>query len=213
VTTTTGSSLTGTTWRRDDQGSHGWVLRRRDSLSRAVAVARIMDDLEDDVEVLAGPSHGWQDFLQRLAHGLRRAAAGRPEAVPGLLSRPRDGSRLLPPLASASWTERFLVALTAEGFGDDQAVGAYRAFTTFMAGHLWMGLPSGGTLSGRTTGVRTHATAPALPRAQEPSCETTSMVEFEDGLEQLLDRLAMLPLTARRGGSRIGRPAAAAAAG
>ena len=43
---------------------------------------------------------------------------------------------LRPPLRSLRWVELFLAGLTKEGFSDTAAVQAYRAFTSFLLGHL-----------------------------------------------------------------------------
>lgn len=196
------SSPTGAYWRRDDRGRNSWVLRRRTAAPHPVSATRILDDLENDAEVLAAPAQGWQDFVERLAHGLRRAALARPEAVPGLLAGPPAGSPLLPPLTSTTWAERFLLALTAEGFGDEQAVAAYRAFTTFVAGHLWVELSTRAPLSGRTTAVGPRLTSPALLGLAALWDEPVSD-SFDDGLRQLLERCEALRASTRpRAGRR-----------
>ena len=41
-------------------------------------VDTIINEMYDDEEILDYPSHGWQDFLQRLAHGVRRIALTHP---------------------------------------------------------------------------------------------------------------------------------------
>jgi hypothetical protein len=186
------TSPTGAYWRRDDRGRDGWVLRRRDAALQPVLATRILDDLESDPEVLAAPADGWQDFCTRLAQGLRRAARARPEAVPGLLSMPPAGSPLLPPLTSATWAERFLAALTVEGFTDAHAVAAYQGFTTFMSGHLLLELTNGASLSGRATVAGPGLTSPVLRRLAGLWDDPTSTGEFEAGLAQLLERFEIM---------------------
>ena len=63
-----------------------------------------------DGEVLAPPRDGWQDFLQRLAHGVRRVALEHPKAFPLVASRPPEAPWLRPPLRSIHWVETFLSA-------------------------------------------------------------------------------------------------------
>ena len=53
----------------------------RENLLDAVVTA-IMDEMRADDEVLDSPRDGWQDFLQRLAHGVRRVALAHPKVVP-----------------------------------------------------------------------------------------------------------------------------------
>src|SRR5690242_20432977 len=107
----------------------------RENLLDAV-VETIMDELREDPETLDEPRDGWQDFLQRLAHGVRRVALSHPRAFPLVASRPVEAPWLRPPLRSISWVEAFLDGLISEGFSDEAAVGAYRAFTSFLLGHL-----------------------------------------------------------------------------
>ena len=87
-----------------------------------------------DEEIKQPPVDGWQDFLQRLAHGVRRVALAHPKAFPLVASRPPEAPWLRPPLRSLDWVEAFLRGLTDEGFTDEAAVAAYRAFTSFLLG-------------------------------------------------------------------------------
>ena len=52
-----------------------------------------------DEVVLDAPQDGWQDFLQRLAHGVRRMALAHPKAFPLVASRPRRGALAAPAAA------------------------------------------------------------------------------------------------------------------
>ena len=107
----------------------------RENLLDAV-VGSILDEMAVDAEVLDSPRDGWQDFLQRLAHGVRRVALAHPRAFPLVASRPTEAPWLRPPLRSLDTVESFLHGLVEEGFTDDAAVAAYRAFTSFLLGHL-----------------------------------------------------------------------------
>ena len=99
-------------------------------------VESIIDEMYLDEDVLHKPEHGWQDFLQRFAHGVRRIALSHPRAFPLVASRPPEAPWLRPPLRSLRWVEAFLDGLTSEGFSDEAAVAAYRGFTSFLLGHL-----------------------------------------------------------------------------
>ena len=111
-----------------------YVPGRENLLDAVVELDRRRD--ADDPEVLDSPRDGWQDFLQRLAHGVRRIALAHPKVFPLVASRPPEAPWLRPPLRSLAWVEIFLDGLVAEGFDDEAAVAAYRAFTSFLLGHL-----------------------------------------------------------------------------
>ena len=100
-------------------------------------VDQLVASFSDDEAVLSAPEHGWQDFLQRLAHGVRRICAlSHPKAFPLVASRPPQAPWLRPPLRSLEVVESFLAGLRSEGFSGEAAVAAYRAFTSFLLGHL-----------------------------------------------------------------------------
>jgi AcrR family transcriptional regulator len=161
-------------------------------------VARIIAEMEHDDEVLDAPQHGWQDFLQRLAHGVRRTALAHPVAFPLVASRPLEAPWLRPPLRSVDWVERFLDGLIAEDFSDANAVGAYRAFTSFLLGHLLLEVASHGADLGPLDVIEDDerdeglAGFPTLERLRAPLSEDHSAVEFEEALEELLQRIALM---------------------
>ena len=82
------------------------------------------------------PDAGWEDYLARLAHGVRRFAVAHPRAFPLVATRPPEAPFVRPPLRSLRWVEAFLSALAGQGFSDDAVLYAYRAFTGFLLGHL-----------------------------------------------------------------------------
>ena len=79
----------------------------KEDLLDAVVESLVMK-MDWDGEVLASPRDGWQDFLQRLAHGVRRVALEHPKAFPLVASRPPEAPWLRPPLRSIHWVETFL---------------------------------------------------------------------------------------------------------
>lgn len=170
----------------------------RDDLLDAVVEA-IIDEMYEDDEVLREPSDGWQDFLQRLAHGVRRVALAHPKAFPLVASRPPEAPWLRPPLRSLRWVESFLDGLTGEGFGDEAAVAAYRAFTSFLLGHLLLEVSTHGADLGPLD-VLDDGDAenpdlvgfPTVRKLSDALSEDHSGAEFEESLENLLDRLALL---------------------
>jgi AcrR family transcriptional regulator len=163
-----------------------------------LVVARLVAEMEQDDDVLDAPQDGWQDFLQRLAHGIRRVALAHPVAFPLVASRPLEAPWLRPPLRSLDWVERFLNGLLAEGFSEANAAGAYRAFTSFLLGHLLLEVASQGADLGpldvieddhRDDDLRRY---PTLRRLRGSLSEDHSTIEFEEALEELLQRLALM---------------------
>jgi AcrR family transcriptional regulator len=170
----------------------------RENLLDAV-VERIIDDMRDDPDVLEAPRDGWQDFLQRLAHGVRRIALAHPKVFPLVASRPPEAPWLRPPLRSLAWVEIFLDGLLAEGFDDAAAVVAYRSFTSFLLGHLLLEVSTLGADVGpldviddsEDANVKSIAPYPTVDRLHGPLAEDHSSAEFEEALEGLLDRIAL----------------------
>jgi len=168
----------------------------RDQLLDAV-VDRIMDQMEADPDVLETPEHGWQDYLQRLAHGIRRVALTHPKAFPLVASRPAEAPWIRPPLRSLRWVEAFLEGLGREGFSDQAAVEAYRAFTSFLLGHLLLEAQALGADLGPLDVLEEDpdeslAPYPSVRRLAGQLREDHSATEFEDSLENLLQRLALI---------------------
>jgi AcrR family transcriptional regulator len=172
----------------------------REDLLDAI-VESIIDEMYADEDVLQSPQHGWQDYLQRLAHGVRRVALAHPRAFPLVASRPPEAPWLRPPLRSLRWVESFLQALTSEGFSDAAAVAAYRGFTGFLLGHLLLEVSGLGADVGpldvydEGTGDSPRldlANYPSVERMSEALSEDQSAAEFEESLEDLLERLTLL---------------------
>ncbi len=185
-------------------GVEGMSLYRyvpgRDALLDAL-VETIIDEMYMDPDVLQVPEHGWQDFLQRLAHGVRRIALSHPRAFPLVASRPPEAPWLRPPLRSLRWVESFLNGLTAEGFSDEAAVAAYRGFTSFLLGHLLLEVSTLGADVGpldvvdEEAGDSQHGTVGEFPLVKRMSAQLAqdhAATEFEESLENLLDRITLL---------------------
>lgn len=174
----------------------------REALLDAV-VERIVAEMEQDHDVLIEPRDGWQDFLQRLAHGVRRIALAHPVTFPLVASRPLEAPWLRPPLRSVAWVERFLDGLIGEGFSDANAVGAYRAFTSFLLGHLLLEVAAHGADVGPLDVVEDDrrdedlSEYPTLARLRPSLSEDHAAVEFEEALEELLQRIELMHANAR----------------
>src|SRR5918998_6001801 len=98
-------------------------------------VEYVMNELyhETMTEDLPG---SWQEYLQRMAHGVRSICVAHPRVFPLVATRPPAAPWLRPPLRSLRWVESFLGSLQRFGFSDHTSVGIYRAFSTFLLGHL-----------------------------------------------------------------------------
>lgn len=196
--------LPGLTMRRlgSELGVEAMALYRyvpgKEDLLDAV-VERLIEGMRRDEDVLDAPRDGWQDFLVRLAHGVRRVALEHPKAFPLLASRPPEAPWLRPPLRSLEWVEVFLAGLVSEGFTEEAAVAAYRAYTSVLLGHLLLEVSNHGAdvgpldvlddMSGDDAEVRDY---PHVHRMREALSEDHAATEFEESLESLLDRMTLM---------------------
>lgn len=183
-----------------------YVPGRENLLDGVVEV--VIDELYGDPDVYLEPRHGWQDYLQRLSHGLRRLALAHPEVFPLVASRPPAAPWIRPPLRSLRWVESFLDALRSSGFSDAGAVAAYRAFSSFLLGHLLLevadkGVPVGPVddPAGSDEGAQDLSTYPTVDRLQDLLSVDATAAEFEEALEHMLDRLEEMRELEPRGGS------------
>jgi len=167
-------------------------------------VETVVDELYGDPDVHIEATGGWQDYLQRLAHGLRRIALAHPEVFPLVATRPPAAPWVRPPLRSLRWIESMLVAMTSAGFSDEAAAAAYRAFSSFLLGHLLLEVSAHGVDTGPvdeseyTPAVTDLTPYPTLRRLEQPLSEDKSAEDFEEALEALVDRIALLLPTATR---------------
>ena len=163
-------------------------------------VARLQ--LSPDGEQL-GPADGWQSYLQWLAHGVRALAREHPNAFPLIATRHPAAPWLRPPLRSLAVVEDFLAMLMARGFSAARAVMAYRAFSSFLLGHL---LLEASLLGAQTSPAEEPldegesevpnadqkldlAKFPHVQRLEGPLSEDRAGAEFAQALEDVLDRL------------------------
>jgi len=170
----------------------------RDNLLDGI-VDLVIDELYGDPEVYLEPRHGWQDYLIRLAHGLRRLALRHPQIFPLVATRPPQAPWIRPPLRSLRWIDSFLGALTSSGFRDEAAVRAYRAFSSFLLGHLLLEVAAQGAEIGPLEKPAGDVlpdleleSYPMVRRLRKSLSEDRSADEFEESLENLLERLGSL---------------------
>ena len=171
-----------------------YVPSREDLLDGIVE--SVVDELYSDPEVYVEPRHGWQDYLLRLAHGLRRLAVKHPQVFPLIATRPAEAPWVRPPLRSLRWVESFLRAMTNAGFSNEDAVEAYRAFSSFLIGHLLLEVAALGADIGPVEDP-SHSPSrqadlteyPLLQELQGLLSEDRSKHEFDAALDALLERL------------------------
>jgi AcrR family transcriptional regulator len=175
-----------------------YVPSREDLLDGVVDT--VLDALHQDPEVHLHARHGWQNYLQRLAHGIRRIALDHPAVFPLMATRPPAAPWIRPPLRSLRWLESFFSVMADAGFSDQASVVAYRAYTTFLLGHLLLEV-SHGSMTGEDEDDETPTATPSdVGLADYPRLRTLESLldqdetvsEFEEALESLLDRLEVL---------------------
>jgi len=166
----------------------------RDDLVDGV-VEKVIDDLYGDPEVHL-TSDSWQNYLQRLAHGVRRIALAHPQVFPLVATRPPAAPWVRPPLRSLRWMESFLDTLLRSGFSEITAVAAYRGFSSFLLGHLLLEVSLLGAdvapVDDPDPAPESNTDLSAYPRLaslQDELAQDRSAQEFEESLESLLDRL------------------------
>jgi AcrR family transcriptional regulator len=153
-----------------------------------------------------GDTGGWQAYLQWLAHGVRALARAHPNVFPLIATRHPAAPWLRPPLRSLRVVEDFLSVLISRGFSDTRAVLAYRAFSSFLLGHL---LLESSMLGAQTSPAEEPLDEgdstvpnedqnldlddfPHIQRLEAQLSEDHAAPEFEQALEDLLDRLDRL---------------------
>jgi AcrR family transcriptional regulator len=191
-----------------------YVPGREDLLDGVVdrVVETLFDD-EDGDDVYIGDHNGWQDYLVRLSHGMRRIALAHPAVFPLVASRPPAAPWVRPPLRSLRLVESFLGTLNEGGFSDPAAVAAYRAYSSFLLGHLLLEVtqigaqvslldqPEGDPQAQEDTDLTLY---PNLLRTEPLLGLDKSAAEFEESLENLLDRLEKVLHEAKNNDGEVG---------
>jgi len=179
-----------------------YIHSREDLLDAVVEL--VIDDLYGDPDVHL-KSDDWQQYLQRLAHGVRRIALAHPQIFPLIATRPPAAPWVRPPLRSLRWMESFLDTLHHCGFSDQAAVSAYRAFSSFLLGYLLLEVSAQGADIGpieqADPDAKPKTDLTEYPRLKSLEAELSmdrSAEEFEEALETLLDRLEAHVHPARR---------------
>jgi len=173
-----------------------YVHSREDLLDGIVE--SVIDDLYGNPHVHLN-SGNWQDYLQRLAHGVRGIALAHPQVFPLIATRPPAAPWVRPPLRSLRWMESFLETLHGCGFSDSACVAAYRSFSSFLLGHLLLEVSGQGADVGPIEQADPDdkpatdlSEYPRLKSLEGELSQDHSAEEFEESLETLLDRMELL---------------------
>jgi len=178
-----------------------YVSGREDLLE--ALVAELLEGVRHDLDEELGKT--WQGYLQALAHAVRRIAVDHAAAFPLVATRHPAAPWLRPPLRSLDLVEDFLSKLIDYGFTEEQAVEAYRAFSSFLLGQLLLEaatqgaemspvevpLDEGGAQIPNRDGQLDLSGRPTTARLRPLLSEDHSRAQFEIALETLLDRLEM----------------------
>lgn len=171
-------------------------IHSRDELIDLI-VDMLIDNLYDD-PAMQVKADGWQEYLQRLAHGVRHIALAHPQVFPLIATRPPAAPWVRPPLRSLRWMESFLETLHQFGFSDTDSVTAYRTFSSFLIGHLLLEVAAHGVDIGPVEQPDADATPktdlseyPRLKALEKELSQYHYDDEFGETLEAVLDRLEL----------------------
>lgn len=163
----------------------------------SLAVDELIDDLFDE-ELMQEQPESWEAFLRFVATAMRDLALGHPRMFPLMITQPPEAPWLRPPLRSVRWVDYFLSALTEYGFSDDRVVDTYKAFTSFLLGQLVLEVSAMGIDIASAVDDDADADSdedeglseyPTLKRLQGKLAEDHSDREFDDGLDDLIERI------------------------
>jgi len=173
-----------------------WVPNREALLDAVIesVVGQLFEDPLGD----PGAASSWQDFISRLATGIRNAALAHPRVFPLLVTQPAIAPWVRPPLRNLLWVQTFLHGLISRGFADGSAVTAYRSFTSLLLGHLLLEVAE---LDGDFSPLPRSEPAlsdellepfPDLARLRGQLAENHAADEFADTLDQLIMRMELM---------------------
>lgn len=172
----------------------------REGLLEAV-VQRMMSGVLDDLDERL--TRTWQGYLQAIAHRIREVALSHPKAFPLMVTQHPAAPWVRPPIRDLDLIEHLLTSLRDRGLPDEEVVGIYQMFSTFLMGHLLLEAmqlgadappadlaADGGTAAKSPDAGRLDAKSyPAISELSEMLQRNTSEEQFEIGLESLIDRI------------------------
>lgn len=155
----------------------------------------VMNELYD-LTMTSPVAGNWREYLQRMARGVRRVAIAHPKIFPLIATRPPAAPWLRPPLRSLRWVEGFLERLEALEFTPGASVMVYRAFSTFLLGHLLLetstaaGDPMPVDEDVEFSETNDLSAYPRLTALSDQLSHDGFDEEFEDALDDLLQRVS-----------------------
>lgn len=143
----------------------------RNALIDAI-VQHVVGDAATDPGAQLHPGDDWRDYLDRIAHGIRRMALAHPRVFPLVATQPTEAPWIRPPLRSLPWVDTFLSGLQDHHFPPPAAVEVYRHFCTFLLGHLLLEISA--------LGLEHPDTASAPPAPPDDDARDASTVRAQD---------------------------------
>lgn len=135
-------------------------------------VQRVVGDAASDPAAQLHPGDDWRDYLDRIAHGVRRMALAHPRVFPLVATQPTEAPWIRPPLRSLPWVDTFLAGLQDHHFPPPAAVEVYKHFCTFLLGHLLLEVAA--------LGLEHPDTASAPPAAPDVDARVADTVRATD---------------------------------
>jgi len=161
-------------------------VQGREDLLQAVITVRLTE-LRDRLTGQA--AQGWRDYLQAVAVGARRFTVDHPHTWRLLVTRRPAAAWLRPPLSSVGLVEDLLTTLTGHGFSDQQVLDTYKAFSSFLLGHLLVAegpIPGSAAVTDRPLDLTAR---PSIERLRPLLRKEQTAEEFGTSLQALLDRV------------------------
>lgn len=108
----------------------------RHTKSKAALLDAVAELVLEDLQVPTTEAGDWESAVRSAAHSFRDTALAHPRMIFLLLDRPMavPAAGLRP--SGLYWLEGLLAVFGAAGFGDQNALHAYRFFTAFLSGHI-----------------------------------------------------------------------------
>lgn len=174
-------------------------ISSRDELLDAI-VETVLVEVRTDGDLDGAGQGQWQGFLTRSAWEIRRVALAHPQVFPLVATRPPQAPWVRPPLRSLPWMEDFVRTLRGFGFTPAATVMTYRAFASFLLGHLLLEVmalgvdpaPVGHDQPGEPDVAYDHALYPVLADMEQQMRADLAAEVFNEALTDLFTRLQIL---------------------
>jgi AcrR family transcriptional regulator len=108
----------------------------RHTKSKAALLDAVAELVLEDLQVPTTEAGDWESAVRSAAHSFRDTALAHPRMIFLLLDRPMAVPPGVLRPSRLDWLEGLLAVFSAAGFGDHDALHAYRFFTAFLSGHI-----------------------------------------------------------------------------